>query len=366
MTQHLQPRQRGHGCGNSQRRLAAILICFILQACGIAPLQTKEQASVAKPGEVPIEVAAELPPVRSSPEAGRSAPQEQQQQQQQRQRPSENRLGENPAAGPQGQAGTPQSSPRVRGADVRRADGRVKAGKAQSPTSVIERGMTLPSDAAALQNPATSTGPSVLAAPEKTLLEKETEKIDGLVKGSAGVSSPNKAKAGDSFAVYLRVSPDGAVQDLLRSLKQEIPGNETVLGRGNIGLTPRMTAGLSGFGFEILPKDVVTQAVSAKDPTTWVWQVKPVESGRLTLSFTLSGTLLIEGKEVPRNYYYTQDVEVAVSPMGFVSKYWQWLVTTLAIPAIAWLWSWWKRPGAAALRPFFRARERSRTGARVG
>ena len=172
----------------------------------------------------------------------------------------------------------------------------------------------------------------------------ESGKIDGLVQGSAGVSAPSNTTAGESFSVYLRVSPE-KLAILLRGLQDDFPSNQTVQGKQGVKLTPRMTATVSGFGFEVSPKEGQVQAVSATEATTWPWQVKALESGVHTLTFTLAGTLTIEGKEVARNFYqYQQKVEVQVSPVGFAEKYWQWLVTTLAIPAIGAVWAVFRKP----------------------
>jgi hypothetical protein len=169
------------------------------------------------------------------------------------------------------------------------------------------------------------------------------------MRGSAAVSAPTSVTAGDYFPVYLRISPEklGAV---IQGLKDEFPENQTVKGSSGVKLTPRMMATVSGFGFEIVPKDGQVQAVSATEPTTWPWQIKAVESGLLTLTFTLASTLTIEGKEVSRNFYFYQKVQVEVSPMGFAEKYWQWLVTTLAIPAVGALWAVFRKPKDSAGR----------------
>jgi hypothetical protein len=153
---------------------------------------------------------------------------------------------------------------------------------------------------------------------------------------------------GDHYPVYLRVSPE-KLEAVIKGLKDEFPENQTVKGKRGVKLTPRMTATVSGFGFDVEPKGGQVQAVSATELTTWPWQVKATESGLLTLTFTLSGTLTIEGKEVARNFYqYQQKVQVEVSPMGFAQQYWQWLVTTLAIPAIGAVWALFRKPKDAA------------------
>lgn len=184
----------------------------------------------------------------------------------------------------------------------------------------------------------------VAAAAAAQEFAAESLKIDALVRGSAAVSAPGNAKAGEVFSAYLRVSPD-KLQALLKSLQADFPENTTLKGKPNIRLTPRMKAELTGFGFDIAPKEGVLQAVSATEETTWQWQVKPVESGQLALMFTLKGAVTVESKEVERNFYeYQQKVVVAVSPMGFVQKYWQWIVTTLALPAVGALWALFRKP----------------------
>jgi len=187
------------------------------------------------------------------------------------------------------------------------------------------------------------------------------------VRGSAAVSAPTTVKAGDSFPVYLRVSPE-KLDAVVQGLKDEFPDNKTVKGKSGVKLTPRMIATVSGFGFDVAPKEGQIQAVSAKEPTTWTWEARATQSGVLTLTFKLSGTLSIEGKEVPREFFqYQQRVQVEVSPMGFVEQYWQWLMTTLAIPAFGAVWAIFRRPKdstgrrQASLADKLRERRRLRT-----
>lgn len=207
--------------------------------------------------------------------------------------------------------------------------------------------------------------------PATARFSAESGKIDGLIQGSAAVSAPSTAKQGDSFPVFLRVSPE-KLAAVMQTLKDEFPENQTVTGKPGVKLTPRMIATVAGFGFEIAPKDGQVQAVSDTEATTWMWQVKAVDSGPQTLTFTLSGTLTVEGKEVPRNFFqYRQNVKVDVAgfnPRAFFERYWQWLVTTLAIPAIGALWAASTKPKgvegkpARSLAEKLRERRRSRAG----
>jgi hypothetical protein len=211
-------------------------------------------------------------------------------------------------------------------------------------------GQVLPNPAEPSSAPSTSS-----QTPAEARFSAESGKIDGLIQGSAAVSAPSTAKQGDSFPVFLRVSPE-KLAVVMQTLKDEFPENQTVKGKPGVKLTPRMIATVTGFGFEIAPKDGQVQAVSDTEATTWTWQVKAVDPGIRKLAFTLSGTLTVEGKEVPRDFfYYQQDVNVDVAgfnPWAFLEQNWQWLVTTLAIPAIGALWAVFTRPkGSEGKRP---------------
>lgn len=213
-------------------------------------------------------------------------------------------------------------------------------GTIEMPSVLVEAGVAFPSG---WTNAGRSRFDS-LESEVKPALKQEGEKLDAQVRGSAGVSSPDRAKEGEAFNVVLQVGPDRTAPQLLRSLKQEAPENAVLKARDEVILTLRMSASLTGHGFEILPKETLSQEVSAGEPTTWTWTVKPVESGNLTLTFTLSRILFSEGKEAARHYSYRQNVHVEVSPMRLAEKYWPWLATTLAIPLVLWGWTLWKKP----------------------
>jgi hypothetical protein len=212
------------------------------------------------------------------------------------------------------------------------------------PTSAADSPSRSSPDAEFNNNSAMGAFPSI-RTPAINFAE-QSRKIDSLVQGSAAVSAPSTAKQGDTFSVFLRVSPE-RLAVLTKGFKDEFPENLTIKGRQGVRLTSRMMASLSGLGFEITPKDGQMQAVSATDTTTWAWQVKARDSGLQTLTFTLSGMLNIEGTEVARNFFqYQQKIEVDIefNFRDFLMQNWQWLATTLAIPFIGALWAFFRKP----------------------
>jgi hypothetical protein len=179
----------------------------------------------------------------------------------------------------------------------------------------------------------------------------EATQVGELVTGSAAVAAPASGKVGTPFSVYLRVSPD-KLQSLLRSLKADHPEDTTLKGKEGVKLAPEMIASVTGFDFDVSPPGDQTQAVSSTDATTWSWEINPTRAGVIKLNFALYGTLYVNGKPLPRKLYdYQQAVQVAISPAGFIEQNWQWLVTTLALPAIGAAWAFFRRSRNATGEP---------------
>jgi hypothetical protein len=217
---------------------------------------------------------------------------------------------------------------------------------------------------AALPQPApTAAAPAPAAAPADpdAALAQDSAQIDALVQGSAAVSAPDKGTVGESFIAYLRVSPD-KLATVLAQLKADHPEDAVQKGQG-IRLTPRMTATASGEGLAVSPEQGQVQAVSSTETTEWQWQVTPTTSGVHTLTVTLTGSLNVQGQDTPRNFLAAnQTIEVPVSIPNFFQQNWQWLVSTLALPAIGALWAVFRKrtQEGGAGRPAVRRGARAR------
>ena len=187
------------------------------------------------------------------------------------------------------------------------------------------------------------------------LIQRVSEQINRLVEGSAAIHSPKSVTRGESFQVHLDIAP-AKLEQLLRD-KTRVKSR---IAFDRAKLTPVMAARLTGIGFEINPKDAVEQAISGATITSWSWQAKATDSGMRKLTIKLAGTIEIEGKSLPREFYeYTKEVEVSVGIRGFVEQYWQWLATSIALPIAAWAWTLFKRPKiGVAPSPSKRSRRR--------
>ena len=187
-------------------------------------------------------------------------------------------------------------------------------------------------------SPGTGSGAGGSAEPLPTpanVLAQLTERIDTLVGGSAAVRAPLTATRGESFQVHLDVAPKK-----IEALLADKLIVESRVAIDQVRLTPVMIARLEGLGFEVLPKDAIEQAISASEVTSWSWQVRATDSGLLKLQMRLSGSIEFNGKEIPREFYnFSKDIQVSVGFVGFVEKYWQWIVTTFLLPVVGTVWA---------------------------
>ena len=167
--------------------------------------------------------------------------------------------------------------------------------------------------------------------------------LNSLPIGSAAVSAPVKAEVGESFIVYLRVSPSD-VPTLKKSLEHDLPENVVGDTKSGVKFSEYMIAHLRGSGFSVQPLTEEIQAVSLTGPTTWQWEVTSGMFGTRTLSFTLSCYLLVNNNEKPHECYsYHLKMKVAVKPWPFLRQYWQWIVTTILLPLVGWSWAFYKQ-----------------------
>lgn len=194
--------------------------------------------------------------------------------------------------------------------------------------------------------------------------------LDQVTTGSVGISAPKTAVVDEPFAVVLKVSVD-KLAVILEELAAEVPENQTRTGKENVKLTPRMSASLAGLGFEITPQGSVAQPVLQTESTTWQWQAKAKEAGTLSLYFTLSQTMIVEGKEVARNYPFRKTLLVEVKPFDFrefTVTNWQWCISILLLPFAKLVWDMHVKPipPDAALPRLTFAKIRSRLQFRRG
>jgi hypothetical protein len=194
----------------------------------------------------------------------------------------------------------------------------------------------------------TNTNTGAIFVPQRQALEF----LQKEVRGSVVVSAPSTATQYKPFKAELRLAPD-KLSPLLASVKATAPTDATVVGKENVWLSPVMEASVYGTGFEFEPKEKQTysQVVAVKEPTTWTWQVTPVDAEPLTLTYKLNGKFQLEGKGnmIGRDLYdQSFSITVDVNPEGFFKRNWVQLLTmigTVVVAVVGALWAyfkWWR------------------------
>lgn len=185
--------------------------------------------------------------------------------------------------------------------------------------------------------------------PVSSAHRERLELLQRAVRGSVVAQAPKKATQYVPFMVSLQVEP-GKLPPLLLAAQASAPDDTAFVAKEDVWLAPVMEATVYGDGFEFQPKDKQSyaQPVALKEPTTWTWQVQPVDSGTLSLTFRLSGTFKVERQkeEFARELYGEAfTVTVDVNPAGFFKRNWEKLLTMAgaAIAAVAGgIWAYWK------------------------
>jgi hypothetical protein len=93
--------------------------------------------------------------------------------------------------------------------------------------------------------------------------------------------------------------------------------------------------------------------VSRSAPTEWRWSITAQEGGTQALHLTISAIITVDGERFPRSLNVLDrvievDVSAAQRLAMFVDGNWQWVMGTIIIPVVVWVWT--NRKGAKRKR----------------
>ena len=162
--------------------------------------------------------------------------------------------------------------------------------------------------------------------------------LDKMELGNIVFNSPSKMDFDERKMVQLILSPDKTFKELTESFNEE----EEILG-STIKITDKMEANLVGSGFQITNITPTQQAVSSTVKTEWKWEVKPLEYGKQNLYLTINAIINIDNNPSLRSLQtFSKTIEVDIKCTKriyeFFKSNWQWLWTTILLPAAIWFW----------------------------
>jgi hypothetical protein len=171
-----------------------------------------------------------------------------------------------------------------------------------------------------------------------------------LSQAAIAFNVPNKTiNIDESFDIQLAIDPSKVAAELGKTISKE----GTVVSN-TLLISKIVRVQIVAPDFTISTTTTEEQAISKIAPTIWEWTLKPNEVGKRTIKVTVTATVFINGKKVPRHIstfeqYITVDITADQVLVRWFKQYWQWLISTLLIPLAIYGWKKYKTPSQPKL-----------------
>ncbi len=185
------------------------------------------------------------------------------------------------------------------------------------------------------------TATPIVQPPTSSLDFQVKDILDRLPLGQITYNPPTEMTVGESEMIAVRISHN-INEDLSRGLQgRGTPVTET------IPVHTFMKVQLRGGDakeedFKITKMNDEEQAVTESSFTQWTWTVLPIKSGEQTLHLTITYVAKIGSFTATKGHpSVIKSINVKVNPIyslrEFIGNYWQWVLTSLAIPVVVWI-----------------------------
>jgi hypothetical protein len=158
-----------------------------------------------------------------------------------------------------------------------------------------------------------------------------------LYKANMVYSVPQVANIKDVIKVQLLIDPRKGLQELINSIT--VNGNST--GK-NIKVSKIVVAKIVAPNFTVTPITAEEQILS-NETTEWLWSLEPKSSGKHEVNVSITAVIEVGDKSAKhhiKTFDSTVNVVITATQLlsDWLTKYWQWLATTLLLPGIVWTW----------------------------
>lgn len=165
-------------------------------------------------------------------------------------------------------------------------------------------------------------------------------------EGMIAYSIPTKMVVGQKYNIKVRVTKDREGKDVLvvgdRNIPINDPGVDSKITIEDIRVEKVMTAELlcDTSAFSVHPLSSKVQNIDDKGYTEWAWLVTPLKSGKGYLKLIIK--VRIDDDVQKDIVVFDKNIDVdpdrIYSIKSWFSSYWQWLMSTIIIPFIIWLY----------------------------
>lgn len=189
--------------------------------------------------------------------------------------------------------------------------------------------------------------PKVTAAIPKVVKEKsdkpvESKKVDpvfqNLFKAKLAFAVPDESNINDKLQAQLLITPD-LEDEVVKQLKIKSNNPTTA----TIKISREAIAKITATDFEVTNVTPEQQILADIEPTEWLWDLRPKTPGEHDIKLTVTAIVKAAGDESLhhlKTFEKTVKVKITLWQVisGWVNKYWQWVISTLIIPLVIWLY----------------------------
>lgn len=164
--------------------------------------------------------------------------------------------------------------------------------------------------------------------------------IAQLANASMIFALPEKSNIKDNIRAQLIIDVNKTADELAKS----IDSNLRV--KGNVKVSKIIIAKLVAPDFTVTPITPEEQALTQDEPTEWLWDLDAKEAGSFTTNLVITAVVKVDDKSAVHNIKtFSKDLTIEIKPqqrfIAWIEKYWQWCVSSLVLPIIAWLAKIW-------------------------
>lgn len=213
-----------------------------------------------------------------------------------------------------------------------------------APTATVN----IPNTEQAIRLPNLSSATTMAPSEEKANqasnnTSKEDKITSQLYAASMAFSAPETANVREHITIQLLLDPSKDLKELESKLSE--PGKKTST---KVSISQIVVASLSAPDFIIEQVTPEEQAVAQSVPTEWLWTLIPKSTGKNEIKLSITAIVKIDNKEYKYHIKtYETTIVVEVKPqqviLDWLSKYWQWIFSTLLLPLGLYLYKRYKK-----------------------
>lgn len=167
--------------------------------------------------------------------------------------------------------------------------------------------------------------------------ERQINVSEQLYSASAIFSVPLKANISEDIKAQLIIDPKKSIEELKSSVRGQMQAAE------KIKVSKIVISIIDAPDFIVTNLTPNEQALSDTDKTEWLWTLRPRSPGLHEINLSITAEVMVDSKYSKYHIRtFDKQVMIEITPIQLVgdwwSKYWQWVVSTLILPLLVFVY----------------------------